>query len=344
MQQAGVHGGDIYRHPGVLDFSTNMNPLGTPQSVIDAAKAGAELAANYPDVTKSDLISALSIYEQVDPDTIFVGNGAADVIFAYALALKPAAVLIPQPTFAEYEQAFESVGSDICYFDLRETEEFRITDRILPAITDDIDVLVLCNPNNPTGHLLSREFLMRILEQCKRTGTRLLLDECFLDFCEDKSSECSDLLREYPQLTVLKAFTKRYAMAGLRLGYGLTSDSAQLSAMQKCVQPWNVSIPAQMAGVAALPLTDYLEESMRILSVERTFLKNALASLGFTVMDSKANYIFFRGRQGLCEQTLKHGVMIRSCANYRQLDDTWYRVAVRTHEENLQLLEALENG
>ena len=149
------------------------------------------------------------------------------------------------------------------------------------------------------------------------------------------------MLGEYQNLFLLKAFTKRYAMAGIRLGYGLCSNLAVLEKMQEAVQPWNVSIPAQAAGVAALEEEEYVDEARQIIGAEREFLRDGLRQLGFSVYDSRANYIFFRGPSGLVEHALKKQVLIRDCSNYRGLSEGYYRVAVRTHEENIKLLEAL---
>ena len=337
-----IHGGDVYRHQHVLDFSANMNPLGTPDSVIRAAAESLKEIHNYPDVRMDALRGALSRYEQVPEEWLVCGNGAAEVIFMLALALRPGHALLPAPTFAEYEQALRLAGTRISCFPLREEQGFRVTEEILEAITPGTEFLMLCNPNNPTGTLIRPELLKKILDRCGETGTFLAIDECFQDFIDEPGRyTAKGWLRDHRKLFLFKAFTKRYAMAGIRLGYGLCADRELLDAMRDCVQPWNVSIPAQAAGVAALQEEAYVERARKMVREEREFLREGLASLHFKVYDSQANYLFFRGPAGLVERALARGVLIRDCSNYRGLSEGYYRVAVKTREENQKLLEAL---
>ena len=337
-----VHGGDVYRHPGVIDFSSNMNPLGTPESVIRAAQESMTEIVHYPDVRQEKLIRALSAYERVPESYLFCGNGAAEVIFAYAWALRPKQALVLAPTFAEYEQALRSVGCAVRLFPLREADGYRLTADFLNAIRDDLDVVVLCNPNNPTGIPVDPGLVEAIIRTCRTRGVRLFVDECFQDFCEDpERMTVRGYLREEPGIFILKAFTKRYAMAGLRLGYGITADADLLSQMRSAVQPWNVSLPAQEAGVAALREEAYVSRARSLVKEERAYLKESLRKLGFQVYDSRANYIFFKGDKGLCEKLLPFGVMIRDCSNYHNLGEGYYRVAVRLHSENEKLIGAL---
>ncbi|MBS6196245.1 MAG: threonine-phosphate decarboxylase [Clostridiales bacterium] len=337
-----VHGGDIYRYPGVLDFSANINPLGTPQSVIQAAADSMASISHYPDACQEKLKGALAEYEQVPEEWLICGNGAAELIFALVQAIRPKKALIPAPTFAEYEQALRGVECEIQYEMLKDEDGFRMGKGILEKISENLDMMFLCNPNNPTGILLDAELLENILRRCQEKQVWLVVDECFLDFVP--KPECHTLkgrLAECDRVFLLKAFTKRYAMAGLRLGYGITANSWLLEAMENRLQPWNVSIPAQEAGVAALGEQRYVERARQIIETEKIFLKGELKKLGCQVYDSQANYIFFKGEPDLCQRLIKEQVMIRDCSNYPGLTQGYFRIAVRTHEENLKLLEAL---
>ena len=337
-----VHGGDVYRHPGVIDFSSNMNPLGTPERVIRAAQESMTEICHYPDVRQEELIRALSAYEKVPEEYLFCGNGAAEVIFAYAWAQRPKQALILAPTFAEYEQALKSTGCAVRLYALRESDGYRLTRDFTEAITEDLDVAVLCNPNNPTGIPVDPELMREIIQTCRSRGVRLFVDECFQDFCDNPERlTVRGYLEEEPEIFILKAFTKRYAMAGLRLGYGMTSDADLLSRMRSAVQPWNVSIPAQKAGTAALQEEEYVEKARAVVRKERAYLKKSLKKLGFQVFDSCANYIFFKGEEGLSEKLLPYGIMIRDCSNYHNLGNGYYRIAVRLHPDNERLIEAL---
>lgn len=337
------HGGDIYQRDYRLDFSVNVNPLGTPKRVMEAACEGIRLSAQYPDVECRKLRAKLSLAEGVPAEQIVFGNGAADLIFALALAKRPKKVLLPAPTFAEYEQAVRMAGGQAVYHELSEDDGFLLDERMIESITYDMDMLFLCNPNNPTGLPLKKELVFRILERCAACGVLLVVDECFNEFLDDPEAySVKEYLDRYPGLFILKAFTKVYAMAGLRLGYGFSSDRELLARMGEMRQPWNVSIPAQYAGVAALDETEYVSRCKAMLAGERDYLKAGLKNMGFTVYDSQANYIFFRAWPGLYQAMAEQGILIRDCSNYAGLSEGYFRIAVKTHEENKELIQTME--
>lgn len=337
-----IHGGDIYKHPDVMDFSANVNPLGTPESVKKAIRQSADCVEHYPDVRCQKLKKALSVYEQVPESWLICGNGAADLIFALTLAARPKKALILAPTFAEYEQALDSVGCETDYFYLKESEGFRVTERILSEIRPWLDMIFLCNPNNPTGELTDKKLLMKLLEVCRENQVLMAVDECFLDFVPDgKAYELAGCLEQHPNLFLLKAFTKRYAMAGIRLGYGICSDEKLLSKIEEVTQPWRVSAPAQAAGIAALSETAYVEQSVRFVNGQKRLLKEALTNAGFQVYGSRANYLFFKGPENFYEDCLRNQLLIRDCKNYKGLSKRWFRIAVRTKEENQKFIRLL---
>lgn len=339
-----IHGGDVYSHPGVIDFSSNMNPFGTPESVIRAAAEALTSISSYPDPLCRELVTAIADSEGSAPSQIICGNGAAELLFTYAAALKPRRALLPAPAFAEYEQAMMSVNCHIDFYHLRVEDGFNFRQDLTDRLDPDLDLVVLCNPNNPTGLLIDPDLLTEVLRLCRLNNIRLLVDECFLDFCVEKGRSLVPYLDQYPNLFVLKAFTKKYAMAGLRLGYGLCGDTAFLEKMHGYVQPWNVSLPAQKAGIAALQETSYLEHTMEYLAKEREWLKKELQACGLTVYDGSADYLFFKGPAGLKESVLERKILIRDCSNYRGLVEGYYRVAIRLHDENVKLIEAMRAG
>ena len=202
------------------------------------------------------------------------------------------------------------------------------------------DLLVLCNPNNPTGRLISPSLLDRILARCDERGIAVLIDECFIDLADRRESRTSDLAH-YPGLMILNAFTKSHSLAGLRLGYCMTANRQLLAQMSRLSQPWNVSVPAQRAGAVAAGRSDFLIESRAMIYVERAALCAGLEELGLETLPSEVNFLLFRGPIGLDAELERDGILIRNCANYHGLSDGWYRIAVRPEDENKVLLNTL---
>lgn len=336
------HGGDVYDGEIRLDFSANTNPYGTPRGVLDAMSAVLTRVHQYPDPYCRELVKAISEFEGVPKDWILCGSGAAELIYSYCEALRPETAMELAPTFSEYALALERVGCRVERYSLKKENHFSLTEEFLPVLARiRPDVLFLCNPNNPTGQVIGLPLLEKILNLCHRQGTALFVDECFLDLSDDGVS-LKARLGDHPKLFLLKAFTKSYGMAGVRLGYCLCSDPALLEKMSHTVPPWNVSTLAQAAGVAALQERAFLQKTRVLIPVERQWLKGQLEALGFWVCPSRANYLLFQGRPDLREQLRKQGIAIRSCGNYHGLEQGWYRIAVRLHEENERLIQAMK--
>ena len=337
-----AHGGDIYRNEVIYDFSANINPLGMPKECIVAAKEGVEKSIRYPDYLGEKLCMEIGKQESVKIEQMIIGNGAAELIYAITGALRPKKALLMAPTFLEYEESLRYVGCNITYYDLLEKNQFHMGPDVVEHITENIELVFLCNPNNPTGQLTQRELILSIAKRCKSIGALLVVDECFLDFIWEKEQlSMLPYLEEYPNVIVLKAFTKIYGMPGLRLGYAMTNNSSFLTKMKAGMQPWNTSIPAQMAGIAAMKAKNYLKQTHWMIQEERRFLLKELKSgLVKQVYGSSANYIFFRAEEGLYDKLLKEKILIRDCSNYRNLDKGYYRIAIRTHKENRSLIKA----
>ena len=251
---------------------------------------------------------------------------------------------MPAPTFAEYQQALYSVGCQVEFFYLDGKKQFRLDEDFISALTPDLDIIFLCNPNNPTGLLVEKEVLKKLLDRCRQLDIFMAVDECFLDFVpEPEKYTLKEYLKDYENLFLFKAFTKRYAMAGVRLGYGLCGNGKLLEKMESMCQPWNVSSLAQAAGLAALKETAYVEEGRQVTFQELDYLKKELSALGYPVYPSQANYVFFKGPEDLYEKLEKKKILIRDCSNYTGLCKGCYRVAVKNHEENRALIQALKS-
>ena len=342
-QTENPHGGDLYGRAVSLDFSANTTPLGTPPAVGQAVIDAACLLNQYPDPYCRELVAALAAFEGVPESYILCGCGAAELIFSFCAAVKPCRALELAPTFSEYATALEAMGCGVDRYPLSEANGFVLTEAFLPFLDKGPwDAVFLCNPNNPTGQAVPPALLEEILALCHRKGIRLFVDECFLDLTDGgRDLSLKGRLADHPELFLLKAFTKSYGMAGLRLGYCLSGDSGLLRAMGRTVQPWNVSLPAQAAGVAALGETAFLERTRAVIHEERAWLRQQLEALGLWVCPSQANYLLVRGREGLWEKLLARGILARSCANYHGLGPRWLRLAVKRHEENRALIAAL---
>ena len=309
------------------------------RAVVDAA----QLLDRYPDPHCRRLVAALADREGVPEEAILCGAGAAELIFSFCAALRPRTALELAPTFSEYAAALAAAGCRVERCALEEEQGFALTEKLLEELErKSCEVVFLCNPNNPTGRLIPPALLESILALCERRGGWLFVDECFLELSDGgRGTSLAPLLRPGRRLFLLRAFTKSYAMAGLRLGYCLCGEGALLERMGRQTQPWNVSVPAQAAGLAALGEEAYLRESRALIQSERRYLREGLEALGLTVCSSQANYLLVKSPAELSGPLLDRGILIRDCANYRGLGPGWYRTAVRRREENRTLLNAL---
>lgn len=334
------HGGNIYGYDNILDFSANINPLGAPESVKKAIAAGIADIEKYPDSYCTELRKKLSVHEDIDIDNIVCGNGADDLIFRIVHTFKPKKAFVCVPSFTEYSRALSEVGCDIIEHHLSETNDFDITESILDALDSSIDMCILCTPNNPTGRLISPEILEKFSRKCTENETILVCDECFLDFVQN--SENYTLRNSFNEnCIILKAFTKLYAMPGIRLGYAVCGSKDKAGMIRKSGQFWSISSLAQTAGIAALEEKKYVCSTVKLISEERSFLAVELRKIGCKVFEASANFIFFKVSTGLCEKMLAEGILIRDCSNFSGLCDGFYRIAVRSHSENLRIVTAL---
>ena len=341
-----IHGGDIYRNPGVLDFSANCNCFGMPASVQEAAMRGVLYANAYPDPECEALREAIAGYEGVEPSRVLCGNGASELLLALMTALGPRRALLAAPCFLEYERVLTLVGAQIQWHTLAEEEGYLPGERFLDALrSTDADMVILTNPNNPTGTLLQPEYVKQVVCLTQERGIILVMDECFLDFLEEPERySAKQYLESDRNLIVLKAFTKTFACAGLRIGYLLCGNQSVLCKCKMHLPEWNVSLPATYAGIAASKEREWLRETAEQIRTEREWLSGQLEGLGYRAFPGAANFLFFTGKAGLYEHCLSQGILIRDCSNYRGLDAGAYRVCVRRREDNERLLQAIGSG
>ena len=366
------HGGEIYGEKTIqYDFSVNINPLGMPEEACRELRENLDRLTQYPDQDCRQLRSALERFTGVPAQQILCGNGASELIEATVRAISPGSILLTAPSFSGYRHAAEGFGAQIRYHALRRDEAFELTERYLEDLEQCPDMAILCSPANPVGNLIDPSLLERIALICERQGTWLLVDECFMGLVPlehvpwGQTSRAQNRQRgqtsraqnrpwgqtsqqwqnpqQWPQhLLVLDAFTKQFAMPGIRLGYLMAGDREILEKIRAQQPEWSVSVPAQIAGAAALRASDeYLERSRRLVASERARLAAALSKLGFAVYPGAANYIFFSTKEEIFEPLLEEGILIRRCGNYEGLEESDYRVAVLQPEANDRLLLAL---
>ena len=336
------HGGDIYKNEVRLDFSANVNPFGTPESVKAAVMAAAENMSVYPDPYCTKLRGRLAEKHGVMPENIICGNGAAELIFQFVSALKPAHTLLPVPSFSEYENALNAVGCGTTYHFLKRENDFALTEDVIGEITPETDVIMLCNPNNPTGRTIERDLLHGITKRCRETGTWLFLDECFFDLTDDdKAFSLITELLENDRVFILRAFTKAYGLAGVRLGFAVCKNEVLLERICEFSQSWNVSNLAQAAGVAALSCTDWAKKARALFAGEKDYMIGELCKLNIKTIRGDANFCMIENHPQLYDRLLDNGILVRDCANYRGLREGDIRFCIRTHDENKQLIEAI---
>lgn len=340
-----THGGDWAAYEeqygaAPLDFSANVSPLGVPAGVQAAIRRAVSDLDRYPDPRCGKLSRAIAAREGVPAEWVLCGSGAATLIWRAVHAARPRRALVTAPCFGEYEAALEAFGCEIRRFPL--PEPFTVTAELLDKIDHNLDILFLCNPNNPTGRTVEPGLLRAIIRRCGETGTRLLLDECFVDFLDEPERHtAAGLLGDAPGLLILKAFTKLCGMAGARLGYALCADKTLLDAMRRAGPPWSVSALAQAAGLAALESEDYVNQVRALIRTERPRLASALGDLGLHVVPGEANFLLFQSGTALSAPLRERGILIRSCGDFHGLDESWYRAAVRSEEDNRRLIAAL---
>ena len=346
------HGGNIAQiarlhgifEDSIIDFSANINPLGLCPNVLEAMIQSLDNIVHYPDITYYDLKRAIANYENIKEEQIILGNGAAEVIFNVVRALQPKKALLFAPTFSEYEDALKSMECQIEHYILK--EDFKLEDGFIDAIKEGIDVLFICNPNNPTGVLTPKEFILKVLKKAVQTKTKVVVDESFLDFVENKEDYCmiSDV-NQFKQLIVVKSLTKFFAFPGIRVGYGVLSDQHLIEQINKIAVPWAINTVANFGAQVALTQTEYISKTLTYVKEENEFLYTALEKFdSLTVYRGAVNFLFFKCKVSLDlkQELLKDGILIRSCDNYVELSAGFYRVAVRTRAENLALINALE--
>lgn len=350
------HGGNIraivdkykIQEHKIIDFSSNVNPLGISPRINTAIMRGINLLKQYPDPHCTSARQALSEYWGIGADNFLLGNGSNELIYLLPRALGCSRVLTCQPAFSEYELSAKAAGAKTYFLFSREKDDFCIDVEKLAAYVPKVDLLILCNPNNPTGNLLHKHSLLNVAEACKKNKTYLLIDEVFMDFVDNESK--LSLLREAAKtkyLLILRSFTKFFCLPGLRVGYLVTAKETVKRIIP--FQPsWSVNSLAQQVVAQSLRDRSFINRTKKYLKKERDFLFNNLTGIkAIRAYYPSANFIFCKilnkkiNSKKLLLRLIKSGIVIRDCSNFRGLNRTFFRIAVKSRKDNHFLIESL---
>ena len=342
-----IHGGKIpvkNSDHNIIDFSSNITPLGIPNSVKLIIKKNLDKVQFYPDPKSENVISSLEKYTHLSKSNIIVGNGAIEILynFCFAFLSKTTKVLIHVPTFQEYETAVKLSNCKISYF--KSLNLSTNIDSFISQIPKN-GCIFLCNPNNPTGELLSKKELLSIIIVAKKLKTIVFIDECFIELVPKSNESVISYVKKYDNLFILRSLTKSFGLPGLRIGYACGSKEI-IKILQKIKIPWSVNSLAQDAANAVIKNTSHLKKSNIIIKKELKYLEDNISILnGFECISSSTNFILIKIKYDstkLQTKLLKNKILIRDCKNFRGLDNHYIRIAVKSHKDNVKLVKALE--
>jgi threonine-phosphate decarboxylase len=343
------HGGNIYlasRKTGIpawkiLDFSASINPLGIPKIASDAIRGHIAMIPHYPEPFAETLSAYIAQHCRVNHRSVLCGNGSNELIHLIARVMKPKKVLLTAPTFSEYEKACrDSNKAEVKRLKLRRKDDFDADPALFIKSMSDCDMAFLCNPNNPTGRLIAKKDVMNITDAARETRTYLVVDEAFIDFCPDES--VIRAVSSNPYLIVLRSLTKFYALAGLRIGYGIFPlPVAELLRRHK--EPWTVNSLAAAAGKAVLNDSAYRAASLETMRQEKRFMEGRFDRAGIRYIPSKANYylVEMKNAGSVVRSLAEKGILVRDCSNFKGLGSGYIRVAVLSRKENKTLIAEL---
>jgi len=333
-----IHGGDTENRIIEYDFSVNINPFGCHEIVRKKMHEAVERIEEYPEYGAVSLQRKVAELNNIASENVVITNGASEAFSLICLNRKYEKGIVVYPNFSGYEYALTGSNSEIS----------RISDinEIFQKKNLQGTVVFLANPNNPDGKITPKNKLIEIIRYVSDCGGDIILDECFLPLSLPIDMSLSDIFNTDEKilgsLYIVRSFTKTFAIPGVRLGY-IIAGCVNSSQLRSLLPEWNTSGIAIEAGLEALELIGDLEEVRKYISVEREFLSTKLDELGFDVYPSNANYILFNGPCGLKDKLLERKILIRDCSNYYGLSDGSYRVAVKDHEANVQLIQAIKS-
>lgn len=352
------HGGDLdaiqnkYHIPKneIVDFSGNINPLGFPDSVKQRLAKNLDIICVYPDKNYAALRKAISNYTGAEAEHIVVGNGSTELISTFIKIAQTKQTLIVAPAYSEYEREVTLCGSEYRYFALEEKEQFCLNvSKLIAALTSDIGLLVLCNPNNPTGTIVTKIQLEQILQHCKQNNISVMIDETYMEFCDNLEECCAiPLAKKFDNLFVIRGVSKFFAAPGMRLGYGISSNKVFLETLKKNQDPWSVNSVAAFAGELLFSKKEFIQKTKTLISTERKRCIEQLKQFqNMKVYHSSSNFILMKlktdtiNSHQIFEKLIQKKLLVRDASSFAFLDDTFLRFCIRMPEHNTALLEQL---
>lgn len=352
------HGGDVWRFSRehnvpveeIIDFSAPINPFGAPPKAIEALRRSPEIIRFYPDRNPLKLKESIASYiGDIAAENVALGNGSVELIYAFVeIFAKNHRALILVPSFTEYEAATIKSFSDTVH--VKMNEDFSINvDAVKAALNKDVKVLILCNPHSPSGRIFEKETMLDLIEACHDRDIQVLVDENYMDFVEQRRNySVSRYVHEYDNLLVLGSFSKFFGMPGIRIGYGMGNPEL-INVIEDHLIPWNVNALSIIAAAAALEDWEFIENTRRYIRLERERLEGMLKQIrGLKVYPSSTNFLLLKildeeitARQ-LQEKLAEENMLIRNCEDFHGLNDKYFRISVRSVEENNRLVEALK--
>lgn len=337
----------------IISFSANVNPLGLSEDLKNHLASHLDVLTTYPDREYTGLRNAISEYAHCNPENIIVGNGATELISLFFSAISPQKALIIGPTYSEYEREISLMGGEIHYYFTKEEQNFRFQmENFLKEMKKDYDLVILCNPNNPTSTTLTRSEISSILSQLKKQNGYLLVDETYVEFVENiENISAVSLTEDFSNLIVLRGTSKFFASPGLRLGYGISGNKNLLSFIKEHKNPWTINSVAEAAGCFMFKDKAYITKTTEYIKKERYFVCESLASIeGLKIYKSTCNFVLVQitkeGKNAdmLFDYCIKKKFMIRNCSSFQSLNNLYFRVCFMKHEDNVALLQAIREA
>jgi threonine-phosphate decarboxylase len=329
----------------IIDFSVNLNPLGMPDIISRNWKELINAVQDYPSVDARGIIDFYRHKTGVDPSEFLAGNGSTELIYLIPRVLKFKKVLIPAPSFYDYERASTLAGAEVLTYQLKPDNNFVLPlARELETIIDEVDAMWVGRPNNPTAGMFHRDIIIELAE--KYPSKYFIVDEAFIQFIDNWKDESLISCNRYPNLILIHSFTKFYSIAGLRMG-GVIGHRDTIGLLKEFKEPWSVNGIAENVALLLKDCEDYETATLKYLTSERERIFGILKKMdGIKVFPSCANFFLCRWKKtgnldDLIVNLLKNGIFIRDCRNFRGLEGNYFRFGIRSIEENDNLLSLL---